>query len=265
MRKNHYYRSVLKPDHGQQLIIITILQALAQFLSLPLKVFVRRDFGERYFSLPLVVIILVALAVVPYQFGTFTEYSYGGRGLSKTIKWDEFLGHYLTWYGLLLLCLRVSLKRDREITRSRSSFDFGKYSLYSGKIWDWFYTIIKIKKQRPTIRQVEIIIEPAFFFLIGLVLLLTQQWIGAYLMFASLLECWAAWMMYRSGDNFVLDTIDEMICNQDMAETFIEGRADETERGFRFYGQIPLDPDNRQKVAEAFYDGDDPDEVAEAR
>lgn len=272
MKKNAYYQQVLKPNHSQQLIIVQALLGLAQWLSMPLKVFVRKRFGERYFSFFSVCLILALLAIYPlwasrawFHFYTwwrelFRSDEYGGFGYSRDFEWGSFLGHYLSWYLLLLACFIKAKQRQKEIEREPSVFDFARYSMSSGEVWSWFYEVPLIKKPID-IRKIETFVEPLFFFLIGVVLSYFNQYIGYYIILASLLHWWSLRTFYRMGDHFLMDQIDEMICNEDLAHTFLDAKDDGSDRGFRFYGYRPADPEHRQRLFDNFLDDDEAVEV----
>lgn len=50
MKPTVFYKQELRSTEQKQLVIITILLGLAQWLALPLRIFVRRGLGERYFT-----------------------------------------------------------------------------------------------------------------------------------------------------------------------------------------------------------------------
>ncbi|UPT67661.1 MAG: hypothetical protein M0D57_03035 [Sphingobacteriales bacterium JAD_PAG50586_3] len=56
------------------------------------------------------------------------SYGRGGSGNATTI----FLLHYLTWYAAVVAFIIMSFRRHKEIKQSKSVFDFGMYSKYSG-------------------------------------------------------------------------------------------------------------------------------------
>ena len=68
---------------------------------------------------------------------------------------------------------------------------------------------------------------------------------------------------YTIGDHFIMDKIDEMICNEEMVNSFVEGRDSSETRGFSTYGRKPTDPETRRRLADAFME--DTEEIVVAR
>lgn len=271
MKKNAYYQQVLKPNHSQQLIIVQVLLGLAQWLSMPLKVFVRKRFGERYFTFFGVCFILALLAIYPlwatkawwhlYSWWDSLFSSDDGYHYSPPdFEWGYFLGHFTTWYLLVWACFMRAKQRQKEIEREPSVFDFARYSMSSGLIWSWLYDFPFIKKPID-VRKVETVTEPLFYFIIGAALSILDQYIGYYIVLASILHWWSLRTFYRTGDHFIMDQIDEMICNEDLAQTFLDAKDDGSDRGFRFYGQRPADPEHRKTLFDNFTEDDEAVEV----
>lgn len=253
MKRNAYFAQVLKPESGKQLLVIQLMLWISQMLSMPLKVFVRKRFGERYFIFPMLCLVLLALVVFPpviTDMWSFIKHP----DHSNFSVWG-FLWHYTSWYVLIGLCLKQGIERWKEIKREPSVFDFGKYSLYAGDILPWFYNF-KYKGKKVDIRQVETFYEPAFFFIAGSLLFLFGQYIGIFIAGVSLFLWWSNWIFYNAGDNFLMDCIDEIICNEEMAATFLDATDDENKRGFRFFGERPVDPEMRKKLLGALVDQD---------
>ncbi|MEA5260311.1 hypothetical protein VB264_21105 [Arcicella aquatica] len=141
-------------------------------------------------------------------------------------------------------------------------FDFARFSLSPGVINPAFYDF-NINGETPTTRQVCTLLEPAFFLGVGIVLALLQQRVGYLLIFCSIVYS-LSWMgAYYRGDQFVMDKIDELIVNEELVDSFVNGREPEETRGFGHYGKIPDNIDFRRKVVNSFFedDGDEPVQV----
>jgi hypothetical protein len=51
-----------------------------------------------------------------------------------------------------------------------------------------------------------------------------------------------------------MDKIDEMICSEELVNSFVEGREPSQTRGFHASARKPADPEIRRKVAESFFE-----------
>lgn len=255
MKRNLYYKTVLRRTNSVKMGFLSFFLALASWPRLLLEVFIRKNFGERYFSLATAVIIFLILAFAPMFRGFARMYSYGNNGLWETIKDDP------TWYIFLVAFLVACYFRQKEVQREPSVFDFARYSLSSGNINPFFYNI-KMFGKEPDPRTVATILEPGFFFIVGLALFLMKQPVGVLIIICSI--CYSLGYMgaYYQGDEFVMDRIDEMICNEEMFASFVEGKDSSQTRGFNPYtGRKPADRNMRQKVADSFTEDIEHEEV----
>lgn len=53
---------------------------------------------------------------------------------------------------------------------------------------------------------------------------------------------------YRKCDNYILDKIDEIICNEELANDFMSDEYKSNSRGFKFTGTKPDDVESRRKL-----------------
>lgn len=246
-----YYRAVFKRTNIMKEAMLSFFMALSSYPRLLLEVFIRRNFGERYFSLSSAITIAVLLGLYPLiktvGFSLFRRYGYYDHGFS----FGSFLLHYATWYGFLAGFLLMAVRRNDEIKRLPSVYDFARFSLSAGQLHPRFLTF-KIGDRPLALRTIETLIEPAFFFFIGLGLWLFGQGIGVVLVLCSIIYSFSYQAAYYQGDNFVMDKIDEMICNEELVKSFVEGRDPSETRGFNFQGRRPADPETRRRVAETF-------------
>lgn len=251
MKKNMYYRTVFKRTNTFQEAFLGLFLAISSWPRLLLEVFIRRNFGERYFSFSGSVFIAVLLGVYPILkvsgVRMFRSYSYYGQDSD----YGGFFLHYATWYGFLVAFLVMASRRDNEIKQLPSVFDFARFSLSSGHLHPRFLNFT-IGDRRLSIRTIETLIEPAFFFFIGLALWIFGQGIGVVIVLCSIIYSLSYQAAYHQGDNFVMDKIDEMICNEELVKSFVEGRDPSETRGVNFQGRRPADPEIRRRVAETF-------------
>ncbi|MVM32419.1 hypothetical protein GO755_20400 [Spirosoma sp. HMF4905] len=257
MKKNLYYRTVYKRTNLVKETILAYVQAFSSYPRLLLEVFIRRNFGERYFSFSGAITILAILIILPFywEFGwaVFDERFF--RYINHHINWGNFLGHYFTWYLFLAGFLYMSLKREAEVSRLPSVYDFKRFSLSTGLIHPRFYDL-KLNGKYPSERTISIWLEPGLFFGIGFLLWVLDQELGSLLIICSIIYSLSYSASYHQGDNFVMDKIDEMICNEELVKAFVHDRNSDETRGFSFQGRRPADPETRRKVAETFVEDD---------
>ncbi|MFD1000203.1 hypothetical protein ACFQ21_12850 [Ohtaekwangia kribbensis] len=220
---------------------------MSSYPRLLLEVFIRKNFGERYFSFSKAILLSIILVIVPLLLsGGLFFFSRNSHLVTGT-----FLMFYVTWYIFVAAFLYFSIIRWKEVKRNPSVFDFEKFSLYTGDIDPRFYNF-KIKGVTPTPRTVETIYEPAIFLIAGIVCFLFAQPIGLLLISCSILYHFSYKGAYRLGDEFVMDKMDEMILNEEMFDSFVEGKDSSETRGVRFYGRRPADENVRTKIVSSF-------------
>ncbi len=241
MKKNLYFREQInrqKINHAALRQLINI----ASYPRLVLEVFLRKNFGQRYFSMGDAGVILLVLGAIPI-IRPYMARSY------VPFEWGDFLIHYSTWYAFLAAFYMFSSRREKEISREISVFDFGKYSLYSGDIDPRFY---RINAGKTDVRKIETVYEPVIFLVAGIALSIVGQKIGAVLTTCSIFYLLGSAAAYKLGDDFVMNHIDEMICNEELEDTFVNDKQPEDARGVRFYGRKPVSEENRRKLVPTF-------------
>jgi hypothetical protein len=251
MRKNIYFRKVIQRENVAEKILLSFFDKLASFPRLIMEVFIRKNFGERYFNLASAFSVAFITALIPVVLHSLPSAE------------GPFLAKFATWYVFLGLFIYHSWQRNREIKKSASSFDFTKYSRYAGDINPWFYKI-KVSNTAPSTRTIETLYEPAVFFLGGVVLWICGQSIGVLICVSSIFYSMSYVAAYSYGDNFVLDEIDKIIFNEEMYRSFVEEMAPEDTRGVRIYARKPSVKSLRQKVADAMLE-DGQDDAAEIK
>lgn len=258
MKKNLYYRTVYKRTNQLKEAALNFFLAFGSWPRLFIEVIIRRNFGERYFSFSSCLLIAFLISLYPLLISGIQRRAFQSFGVEFT--WVDFLIHNLSLYLYLALFVFMALRRRSEIKRLPSVFDFGRFSLSTGEIHPYFLNFYWRGKQ-VSIRTVETVIEPGVFFLAGAGLsYLLGQILGMFLMLSAIFYSLSYKGAYRKGDHFIMDKIDEMICNEEMVNAFVEGRDASETRGVKFYGRRPADPETRRRLAETFVD----ENVAEA-
>jgi len=250
MKKNLYYRTVLRRRNAVKEFFYDIFLSACSKPRLLLEVFIRTNFGVRYFSLSTAVILTVFLALVPFWasigFNFLARFGYG-----RPFEIMDFLIHDLTWYMFLAGFVAMCIDRQLEIKNEPSVFEFGRFSKSSGNIRLMFLNYQPFLKPL-SIRAIETVVEPGFFLIIGLSLWLFKQHVGPLIVLCSIFYSGSYFAAYYRGDNFVMDQIDEMIFNEELTSAFIDGLNPSETRGVSYYGRKPVDPEMRRRMAENF-------------
>lgn len=254
MQKNLYFRTVIMRRNVVVRAILNFFLSLCSYPRLILEVFIRKNFGERYFSLASVITVAVLLILYPVigdKVGSLfngNRYGYGDK--------QNFMGEYATWYLFVAAFLYFSFLRWREIKRNPSVYDFARYSLSAGEIHPMFYKI-NFNGKTFSPRLIETFIEPFAFFIVGFLLYLANQGIGGLIIIASICYGLSYAGAYKNGDDFALNKIDEMIMNEETANSF-SAEQELNNRGVRFYMKKPNREDLRKRLADSFIEDDQP-------
>lgn len=252
MQRNLYYQAMVRRQNLFRNFLFSFFLDLASYPRLLLEVFIRKNFGERYFRLSSAITITVILGFLPYLLKTISGVKAEILDGDDTNLFTQPVqasasGQYMTWYIFLGLFLLVSVIRYIETLRNPSVFNFARYSLYQGDTLPAFYKV-KIPRIKTDARLVETVLEPLPFLVVGIVLWLLGQKLGVLLTACSLFYSLGYVAAYTAGDNFVMDKIDEIICNEELKKSFVDGLGEEETRGFRFMGRRPADPDMRRQI-----------------
>ena len=249
-KSTHYFQTMFRRRNVIKDALLAFFLGLSSWPRMLLEVPIRRNFGERYFKFSTAVTITVVLAMVPLSMLSISRRYYGGSELKALI------GSYATWYAYLAVFFYYALQRREEIKRLPSVFDFARFSLSTGLIHRRFRDF-EWNGELVSVRTIETVLEPALFFVAGIGLWFSGQPIGFVLLISSLFYSFSYVAAYQEGDNFLMDKIDERICNEELVNAFINDAGPEESRGFNFYGRRPLDPNARRQVAAMFLNEDD--------
>jgi hypothetical protein len=237
-RTNVYFATVVKRTNIIKVAFLSIFLLIGSWPSAIIEVFTRRNFGERHFLLPLNLFLAAMLGIIPFGMATYFE------------SWWDTIINNLTWYGFITAFVVFSLKRYSEIIRDPGTFDLQRYTLSSGEVNSWFHEL-NLFGGAPSIRTISIYLEPAVFLIAGIILTAAKQHIGVVLIVCSVIYSlnWSA--RYYLGDQFIMDKIDETICNEELVNVFVDGKLPGEARGFDMHTRRPNDREFRRKVAES--------------
>lgn len=241
MQQNHIYRATFKRVNHLKQFILALFYASCSLPRLLIEVFIRVDFGERYFKLSTSIFVAILLGIIPPYIVT------EGRSfeLLAAIK------AYPIWYGYLIAFLYFARLRHLEVKRNPSAFDFARFSESLGfphpKIEAFF---VKRFKRMPDMRIYEIYIEPLPFLLAGILLFIFHQLLGLLLIICSICYSVSYMAAYTLGDNKILDLIDMNIVGEETKALIVDGKSGRETRGVRFlFSRKPTTVDMREKLA----------------
>lgn len=244
MKKNLYYKEVFQRRSLTMEWLLDLFLSFASWPRMLLEVFIRKNFGERYFSALSAIYILIVFSIIPFLTGGWSL-GFGGRSFMDVIVDNIF------WYLYLATFIGMCIVRGREIQRLPSVFDFGRFSMSAGQILPFFYTI-KLGGKRADTRIIETLLEPALFFVIGILFCLIGQSVGVLLLVSSIMYSLSYVAAYHKGDNFIMDKIDMIICNEELVSAFVDDLDTSKTRGVHYYGRKPADPETRRQLAKGF-------------
>lgn len=264
MKKNLYYRTVFRRENVIKKAIYDFFLGIASYPRLLLEVFIRKNFGERYFSvasvLTIAAIMLFFPGIINSIMGLFMDVrnmgSFSGGDYGDYRHSNSFFSESPIWYLFIVAFLIFSTLRYLEIRRNPSVFDFKKFSLSTGEINPLFYKIQLFGKPIST-RWIEIYFEPLLFFIVGIILYLINHKLGVLICISAICYSLSYAGAYRNGDNFVMDKIDEMILNENQYDSFVGNAEADKTAGIRFYANRPNSEELREKVLKSFTEDDD--------
>ncbi len=228
--RNDNIRRVKRRDNFLYKLVFGVAYYWSSYPKLLLEVFIRKNFGRRYFNFGLNLFILIVLAGWPKLRSYFR--------LHEDLNWyyKKYYNHdvvyhywfpYLTWYIFLALFLIFSFVRWVEILRQPKEFTLKTRSNYSGDISTFFWTfgrpetkrIIKVgnltdeelnKLKYNSTRFIESVLEPFPFFILGLILYFLNQNLGVLLITCSLFYSFGSYGSYMLVEEEIQDRMDDM-------------------------------------------------------
>lgn len=255
MTKNLYFQTVIQRANRPNAFAQSTFRFMASYTRLLLEVFIRKDFGERYFSFSKAINLTIFLGIVPliskvfsmFWPGSIGAYSQGGFIPSQEGS-SSFWLHYASWYIFLGYFVYKCIGHRNDLKRNPTVFDFARYSLSRGKIHPKFYEISLFGIEKGNKRFIEVFLEPALFFVIGVALIILTQRVGILIVFCSLWYRSSYIAAYAEGDHFIMDKIDEIICNEELKKTFVDDVDVDQTRGFDMPCNKPKSKELREQI-----------------
>jgi hypothetical protein len=231
--KTEFYRSVFKRGSYLKSWFLTLATFLTSYPRMMIEVFIRRNFGCRYFNYISVITLAVLLYIIPYNLvDTQVFGSNAFAVIQANWAWYAFIGAFLT-FGTM---------RWLEIRQAPSTFNFSKFTQYMGDVSP-LKDMLGVN-----LRVYEIVVEPAMFFIIGMVFHWMGQSLGMLLILASILYSCSYMAAYMSGDDAIMDMIDEVLFNQNIKGILMEDNQPVKANGVQLRGNMPASKPMRQSL-----------------
>lgn len=262
-----FYQTLKRPESAIKQIIWILFDLFASPCRMLIEVFIRRNFGERYFRLssavgafffylfwPFIWMFLKSqvdtilsfpmLRPKPDMTDAMLRMDPAYQPMQNAASTVEIVG----WGLFLLAFVAMSIWHYRRQRRAPSTFDFARYSYYNGDILPAFLNM-KIRGKNLSRRAIECWLEPGIAFAAGSSLSLSGQRPGGLLMFSAIVYSISYCRAYRASDNLILDKIDQRIVNEELAKVLLDDKAAPSQtRWFDPPVHLPADPEQRQQV-----------------
>jgi hypothetical protein len=245
---NHYFHAVFRRNNVIKTFILDSALKIASYPRLIIEVFIRRNFGRRYFKLSSVITVTFLLFFVPFLMQAILSFS---ASYNYEYQRQVFWQYHRLYYFFIPVFLGFGIYRWFEMKRNKSRNDFNSFSLYTGDRLLLFDNLI-VTNKRITDRLVDTIIEPAPFVIVGIILMLFNQRLGDMLFISGLLYGLSYAAQYKIGDDFIMDKTDEIILNEEMENVFVNDQKPDKSRGVRFYTTKPDSKSLRRKLVSTF-------------
>lgn len=246
MQHNWYFRAVYHRKNKVRDFLLDLALELGSYPRLALEVFIRKNFGSRYFTAGSALFVAILLFLFPLMGDVLPSLLISHRyGMRVAHGNDHFWGRYATWYVFVGAYLVFSVRRYLEVDQKPN---FDRFSHSEGRMLPFFYEYKPLDLNLSQ-RQRVIFFEPGVFFIAGLLLKSIGQPLGLLLIVCSIFYGASYRAAFRKGDELVKDKIDEMILNGEMIDAFVNDNPN-NKRGVRIWADKPGSRELRQKLAD---------------
>lgn len=242
MKKNHYFYDVYKREDEIKQLFVTIFLVLSSVPRFMIEVFIRKNFGHRYFIYSSAVLIggtgilasVIAISAVSL--------------ISGDIDSSSFIKYGATWVIYFIAFLYFARKHRKDIKARDFSFYENRLSKYDGDLHPYFLERFGSPMEPEKLRRIQVLYEPLPFFIGGILLALLLQPIGFLLIFCSIVYSLGYMGAHYLGDEFFWDKNDEMIINKSMRIAFVKNEDLSKSHGIRIYGSRPKSEEQREEL-----------------
>lgn len=212
------------------------LFAISSYPSFISEIFLRRKFGERYFTTATAFVILflmIWLWLIDDKLGI------------------DFLG--FTWLPFAFLIVGLSIKHRLEIKKFGTAYNFNRYSYSDGEILSFWWKIIdkEFYGIHVSYYRFYTVLEPSAPILAGLFLwaIPFTRGVGMLLFISGLSLCFRNLVKTHTARGFVLDIIDEQIVMGLKHEVLVEEKPMYETKGLSLPIELPKSIELRQQLS----------------
>lgn len=255
MAINTYYRLITGHVNIMRKIYQSFILALSHFPSLFVAVFLRKNMGERFYTLSASLTFAVIL-LVPFVVLTSLSNYYNPKFL-KMFDWP--------WAIFVCIFITYSIVRRLEFKRNTHIVRTDQFSYYEGDmlwpLWLWIEKKVPFLKAHPL--YIRKYYEPALVFISAFVLgtIFVGSFVFFFLLITSILQFLRVQVQYAEGRNFIMDKIDEIIANEELFESLVNDKPAEETRGFSFFAPKPESREVREKMVDLIIEKDDKNRI----
>ncbi len=227
--------------------IYNLILAISFIPQTIVSVLFRRNLGERYFSFSTTLLMLLGMTI-PVLIG-----------MGNPNAWRHVTGFNpfnITSLLFLVFLGYQAYKRRQEFDTTSEEISCNRFSYYDGKndskIWNFLTAKMPFLLQNGNMRRVRMYSEPLVLIMAGLSLMVLIYTIatGFLLLVCGILQIWRVKAQYQRGRDYMLDKVDEIIADEEMANVLLENRLPEDARGFGLFSPVPIDEQMKAKVVD---------------
>jgi len=210
--------------------------SLSSYPSYIVEVFLRKKFGERYFTTTHAILISIVMLGIWFAIGK------QGR---------EIIG--FTWLIFIAAFLVQAIRHRLEMKKYGTAYNFDRFSYSDGEILPFWWKIIDTKVFGIIITRYKVLIylEPAIPIILGLhfSLIPFTRGVGILLFISGLLFSFRSFMKAQRARNMVLDMIDEKIVMEAKHDVLVEEKPMSETKGISFPIELPKSRELREELS----------------
>lgn len=226
-------------------LVTSLLFSLSSYPSYIVEVlFLRKKFGERYFTTANAILISIGLVVLWFNIGD---------------QGQEFLG--FMWLPFVGLFLFQAIRHRLEITKFGTTYNFDRFSYSDGEIHTLWWNVIgkEILGIKITRYRVHILFEPAVPIITGMIIAFIPPMRGAgmLILYSGLFFGFRSFMKAHIARGYVLDDIDEQLVAKWKHDVLVEEKPKSETKGLSLPIELPKSREIREHLSNSM-DNDNP-------
>ncbi len=219
-----------------------LLFSLSSYPSYIVEVlFLRKKFGERYFTTANAFFISIILIILWFTIGD---------------QGQEYIG--VMWLPFIGLFLFQAIRHRREIKKFGTTYNFDRFSYSDGEIHPLWWKIInkEIWGFKVTQYHVHILLEPAVPIIIGMILAFIPptRGVGILINYCGFFFGFRSFMKAHIARGHVLDTIDEQLVAKWKHDVLVEEKPKSETKGLSLPIKLPKSREIREQLSNSIDD-----------